>query len=163
MIEYKGPVAQIRRMFGMVLGAFVLVGCGDPIGAPCDFQGSGFTATNNCRYRCLEHRPIDCPGGARINPHICSGPQQCMPGSCTDGQVCVHTDDPFQKESFCVPADVCGVLGVEALADWEQATLQKSANTLRIWKEKQERREQWQKSNPNKVTKPATPDDVQKN
>lgn len=118
----------------------LLAGCGDPVGASCRFEGSGFTASDNCRHRCLQYREIVCPDGRAIRPQICSGERQCVPGSCPDGQVCYHVDDPFELESYCVPADVCGGQSARALERWEQASLATSRETLAEWQAKQQRR-----------------------
>lgn len=140
---------------GVWIGLLMLAACGDPVGSACDFVGSGFTASDNCRHFCLEHRAINCPDGAQINPHICSGKRQCDSGGCPDGQVCYHVDDPFNKESYCVPDDICGPQSPEVLAIWEKATLKRSDDTLREWEEKKERRRKWREENPDKITAPS--------
>ena len=120
----------------------LLAGCGDPIGTSCRFQGSGFTASDNCRHRCLEHRRIVCPDGRAIRPQICSGRRQCAPGSCPGGQVCYHVDAPFELESYCVPADICGSQPAGVLKRWEQASLATSRETLAEWQVKKQQRGQ---------------------
>lgn len=147
-------MAIVAMRISVGVGMLMLAACGDPIGSPCDFVGSGFTASDNCRHFCLEHRSISCPDGERINPHVCSGKRQCNPGGCPGGQVCYHVDDPFNRESYCVPDDICGPQSPEVLGIWEKATLKKSDETLREWEEKRERRRKWQEENPDKITAP---------
>ncbi len=131
--------------------ALLLFGCGDPIGAPCDFTGSGFTASDNCRHRCLEHRTIECPDGSEIKgPKVCSGRTQCDPGECGDGQVCYHVSDPFEKDSYCIENTMCGALETSELTAWEAASKSRSDELIKAWEEKQTRRT-------NAPTKPAEP------
>ncbi|MEM7099808.1 MAG: hypothetical protein AAF541_16190 [Pseudomonadota bacterium] len=133
------------------LGACIVLiaACGDPIGTACQFEGSGFTASDNCRYRCLEYRAISCPDGTQIQgPKICSGAQQCEPGSCPSGQTCYHVPDPFEKESYCLPADICGELSSHAIGLWEKESKAVSDELVAEWETKQARRQ-------NQVTSPA--------
>ena len=106
-------------------------GCGDPVGTPCVIQGSGFQASHDCRYRCLQYRSITCPDGSAVNPHICSGQEQCTSGSCPQGQFCYHIADPFNEESYCVPADVCGNIDQTRLSGWESDSAA-AAQALRL-------------------------------
>ncbi|MEM1230472.1 MAG: hypothetical protein AAGI15_08050 [Pseudomonadota bacterium] len=104
----------------LCLGAGLLSACGDPAGAPCAFEGSGFHASDNCRHRCLEHRTIHCPDGtAIVSPKVCSGPRQCSPGSCPVGQLCYHVQDSFSAESYCIDAGFCGLPDAAARSAWE--------------------------------------------
>lgn len=120
--------------------AVLLSGCsGDPIGTACKFEGSGFHASTNCQYRCLETRAIQCPEGNVIRPAVCSGTIGCQPGGCGPGQVCYTMQDPFEEESFCVTANLCGSYQATTLADWEQ-TSASSAATLRAEYEARKRR-----------------------
>lgn len=43
---------------------------------------------------------------------------------------CYHVNDPFEKESYCLPADICGQQSAAALAAWEQASLAISEKSL---------------------------------
>lgn len=130
-----------RTLFLTLLASLFLNGCGDPIGSPCDFTGSGFTASDNCRYRCLEHRTIACPDGSEVKgPKVCSGPTQCNPGECGDGQVCYHASDPFEKDSYCIESTMCGSLDSGELDAWETASKDQSDALIAEWKAKQKRR-----------------------
>ena len=120
--------------------ALLLVACGDPIGAACHFEGSGFTASDNCRHRCLQYRALVCPDGRTLKPQICSGEPLCEPGACPAGQVCYHVNDPFEKESYCLPADICGRQSAAGLAAWEQASLEISEKSVAAWEAKQQLR-----------------------
>jgi len=121
----------------------LLSGCGDPIGTTCDFQGSGFTAKDNCRHRCLEHRRIECPDGTAIQGlKICSGSRQCNPGNCPDDQACYHVADPFKKESYCLPVDICGELSAEQAMLWESSSKAKSDELIEKWKAKKRKLQQ---------------------
>ncbi len=132
------------HVFGLGLLA-ILAACGDPIGSPCEFVGSGFSAADNCAHRCLVHRTIHCPGGQIIQgPKICSGATQCDPGACGSGAVCYHTQDPFKKQSYCVPNDLCGELETDTLAEWEISSQQISQRLVADWELKQQRRKSTQ-------------------
>ncbi len=121
---------------------FCLAGCGDPIGAPCEFSGSGFTASDNCRHRCLEHRSITCPDGTVIQrPKICSGARQCEPGGCANGQACYHVSDPFNKESYCLPNNLCGPLSAEEIAFWESSSKAAADELIAEWEAKKQKRQ----------------------
>lgn len=108
----------------------VLTGCGDPIGTACEFRGSGFHASTNCTYRCLETRVIACPGGEQLRPPVCSGRTACQPGECPQGQICYHVQDPFEEESFCIEDTLCAGLSAAELQRWERET-QVTAAALR--------------------------------
>ncbi|MEZ5597869.1 MAG: hypothetical protein R3E84_16030 [Pseudomonadales bacterium] len=115
-----------RRLLCVVL-SFGLFGCKDPIGTTCSFEGSGFTASDNCRHRCLDTRSIQCPDGREIRPRMCSGAPGCEPGTCAANEVCYHVADPFEVESYCLPANVCGPLDADALADWSTHSMEHAA------------------------------------
>ncbi len=138
----------MQKLISLTL-LLLLFGCGDPPGTACSMTGSGFSASDNCRHRCLQHQNIVCPDGNSISPDICSGKRQCNPGGCPDGQLCYHVNDPFEKESYCVVADICGVQTLDVLAAWEQSSLKAAEESMAIWTEKQNRRGEL------KVTAPA--------
>lgn len=117
--RWPGMTASLASCLALSLS--LLVGCaGDPMGADCEFRGSGFHASTNCRYRCLETRAIECPDGALIRPAVCSGKTDCSPGDCAEGTVCYTMQDAFSEESFCIPRDLCGDYPENALAAWEK-------------------------------------------
>lgn len=88
----------------------VLAGCGNPVGTPCMIEGDGFHARHDCATKCLSRWAVNCPDGDRILPKVCAGASGCQPGSCPQGQVCYHFDDPFEERSYCVPDNICGAL-----------------------------------------------------
>lgn len=104
-----------------------LTGCGDPIGTACRFEGSGFSASDNCRYRCMAVRNIRCPDGTDIRPQLCSGKPDCTPGSCATGEVCYHVADPFNTESYCLPENVCGSFTPAELDAWSERSMLRAA------------------------------------
>ena len=148
----SGSPVRLVAVRHLLLVAIPLLtaGCGDPIGSACQFTGSGFQASDNCRHRCLQYRPISCPGGQQINPHICSGRRDCTPGSCGTGELCYTVEDPFNLESYCVPADVCGALTPSTIAEFEAASQSKAERLRAAYTEKQRRR---------KTAKPTTAPD----
>ena len=105
---------------------FVLSGCGAAPGDPCAIEGDGFQASDNCRYRCLQHRPITCPDRREINPQVCSGKPGCTPGSCGAGELCYTVFDPTNLESYCIPADLCGPLDEAQQQNLEAGSLQEA-------------------------------------
>lgn len=124
----------------LALCALLLSGCGDPIGTPCKFSGSGFTASDNCRYRCLEHRTIHCPDDTVLaGPKVCSGQRQCNPGECPNGQTCYHVPDPFKKESYCIDSNLCGDYSAAELSAWELDAKRISDEKIAAWQAKQQR------------------------
>ncbi len=130
----------MNKSFVVLALILVVGGCGDPIGSACKFTGSGFTASDNCRYRCLEHRSINCPDGSEIKgPKICSGARQCDPGGCTIGQACYHVSDPFNKESYCLPVNLCGDLSAEEIAQWELGSKTASDKLIAEWQAKKQK------------------------
>ncbi len=149
-LHMAGSALRLVHVAVLLLMLSLLAGCGDPVGAQCDFQGSGFTASDNCRYRCLEHRTIHCPDGTVVQgPKICSGATQCDPGGCPDDQACYHVRDGFKKQSYCVPTTLCGELAPAALAQWELDSKRLSDAMVEQWERKRER----MKNNP--ATAPA--------
>ena len=143
---------QALRALGFAV-LLCLAGCGDPIGTPCAIQGSGFHASDDCRYRCLQYRGINCPDGSAVNPHICSGEERCAPGSCPQGQICYHIADPFNEESYCVPADVCGSVDQSRLSQWESDSAA-AAQALRLeYLERQRLRSDGPTTKPERVEK----------
>ena len=139
--DTKSASAPYLAMISLLATALLTACGGDPIGAPCEFKGSGFSAGDNCRYRCLDTRQIICPDGSSLRPSQCSGASGCEPGGCPDGQVCYAIDDPFNRESYCVPADLCGGLSPAALDGWEQESFERAAATRALYEEKRRRRE----------------------
>jgi len=139
-------------LLAMLLGVITAAGCGDPIGSPCRFTGSGFTASDNCRYQCLETRNIVCPDGAQTRPQVCSGARHCSPGECPHGQVCYHVADPFEEQSYCVPETICGAYPTDALAKWSAQSVETAAALRDEYAERKARR----LANP-KPTSPAEP------
>ena len=129
-----------RYLLLALFPALLLAACGDPIGAACHFEGSGFTASDNCRHRCLQYRAVVCPDGTTLKPQICSGRPQCGPGACPAGEVCYHVNDPFEKESYCLPADICGRQSAAGLAAWEQVSLAISRQSIAAWEAKRQAR-----------------------
>ncbi len=98
-----------RLLVAALLALATLVACGDPIGTPCEFTGSGFHARDGCSGICLQVRPIVCADGEVVREDICSGATGCVAGDCPDGQRCYRgTHD----RSMCVPESLC-----EAWAD----------------------------------------------
>ena len=121
--------------------ALTLSGCGEPVGNPCEITGDGFHAKDPCRHQCLSRWSLLCPDQQRITPNVCTGTFACSPGSCPEGQLCYHDDDPFDDRSFCVPDKVCGTLTAAAASAWERATLARQQDVIGQREEKQARRE----------------------
>ena len=128
----------------------LLVGCGKPVGTPCQISGSGFTASHECRHQCLSRWTVTCPDGSRVTPGTCSGAFECTPGSCPEGQVCYHDNDPFDDRSFCLMANTCGVLSTTALQDWEHLSVARQHEVITARLEKQARQKKWREDNPDK-------------
>jgi hypothetical protein len=122
-------------LFGLTL---LLGACGDPIGSPCRFQGSGFQASDNCRHQCMQTRNVVCPDGTNLRPEICSGRSQCEPGSCPQGQICYHVDD-LNMQSYCILADTCGELAPDTLHEWELKSYAVNRATVDAWEAKKRR------------------------
>lgn len=96
--------ATSAPLAGLITALAWLVACGDPIGTPCEFTGSGFQARDGCRGICLQVRPIVCADGAIVREDICSGATGCVAGECPSGQRCYRgTHD----RSMCVPDTMC--------------------------------------------------------
>ena len=116
-----------QATFAVVL--LLLNACGgDPAGEACSIEGSGFTASHDCASRCLSRWQVNCPGGERVSPQVCAGRSGCEPGTCPQGQVCYHFDDPFELRSYCIPDDVCGQLaGDDQRRRWERDSMQAAA------------------------------------
>lgn len=139
-LRMAGSALRRSAVAALLLTLSLLAGCGDPVGAQCDFQGSGFTASDNCRHRCLEHRTIHCPDGSVVQgPKICSGATQCDPGDCPDDQACYHVRDGFKKQSYCVPTTLCGELAPAVKAQWELDSKRISDDLVKQWELKRER------------------------
>lgn len=123
-----------------VTALLLVAGCGDNIGAACEITGSGFTAKHNCRVKCLYYNDVQCPDGSTLKPQMCSGASNCNPGSCPDGQICYSYDDPFEKESYCVPATLCGEQTDAALAAWERESRRRADATREAMEQRMQRR-----------------------
>ncbi len=67
---------------------------------------------------------------------------QCDPGGCPDGQVCYHVADPFDKESYCLPAGICGPMSAGELAVWEATSRAKAEELIGQWQAKKQKRQQ---------------------
>lgn len=119
------------RVLISVLGlcaSLSLVGCGQPAGSPCAFQGDGFFSRHDCATQCLERWSVRCPDGSSLRPAVCAGREGCTPGSCPDGQVCYSFDDPFEERSYCIPDNVCGkTLPSESRLQWERVSADRAA------------------------------------
>ena len=126
----------VAKIIAMVAMTSLLLACGNSIGTPCSIQGSGFTASHDCSEKCLFYNAIHCPDGQTVVPKICSGAAQCKPGSCPDGQACYSYDDPFEEKSYCIPSNLCGVLSVEELSDWELSAQHRAGTRRAEWKRK---------------------------
>lgn len=120
--------------FRSTLAALTLlaaVGCGAGPGEPCATSGSGFTASDPCRSKCLDRWGIECPGGETIHPGLCAGREGCEPGACPDDQICYRFNDPFENRTFCIPRTVCP----DAPADedgrrrWEELSIERAEKT----------------------------------
>ncbi len=143
--------SRLRDLLALLALATLVVvpsGCGDPVGTECRISGSGFHARHGCRHRCLSRWQVSCPDGRRVTPNTCSGAFGCRPGSCPDGQVCYHDDDPFDDRSFCVVATTCGEIDRAALAEWERESLEAQERMRAEREAKQLRRERWRAQHP---------------
>jgi len=138
------------RTFVAALLILLAAGCGDTIGAACKITGSGFTAKHNCRVKCLYYNDVQCPDASSFKPQICSGASDCDPGSCPDGQACYSYEDPFEKKSYCVPANICGEQPDETLTAWELDSRRRADAVRQAMDERMQRR----RLNP-KPTSPA--------
>ncbi len=141
-----------------VIVVLLLAGWGGPASTPCLSKGSGLTASHNCRHRCLSRWAVSCPDGNNVTPNTCSGVFACSPGSCPEGQVCYHDTDPFDDRSFCIAADTCGNLSAAELQRWEVSTVAQQNKVIAARLEKEARRQQWRKENPDKPTTSAAQD-----
>lgn len=118
----------------LTLTVLLLAACGKPAGSPCSITGDGFTARHNCATKCLSRWTVNCPDGSKLTPNVCAGRQDCTPGSCPENQACYSFDDPFEKQSYCVPDTVCGApMTPAARARWEQDSSDAAAATRAAW------------------------------
>ncbi len=158
---FADDICNIRPM-KLLLGlsiTLLLGACGNPAGTACETEGSGFTASHDCKHRCLSRWGVICPDGSSVAPSTCSGSFGCSPGSCPDGQVCYHDVDPFDDRSFCIVSNTCGDLSKPALQEWELTSVARQQEVIEARLEKEARRKKWREENPdNLVTSPA--DDV---
>lgn len=142
--------------FGLVCAASLLLtlaACsGDPAGTPCETVGSGFTASHDCKHRCLSRWSVTCPNGDKVVPNTCSGSFECSVGSCPDGQVCYFDDDPFDDRSFCVMANTCGDATSDELRRWELQTRAVQAEVIADRADREARKAKWQAENPDAGT-----------
>lgn len=109
----------------------LLVSCGSTSGTPCETVGSGFTASHDCRHKCLSRTAIVCPDESRTLPKLCSGQLGCAPGGCEEGEVCYSVNDPFEQVSFCIPESVCGPMNPQEKTAWEVFSQQLAAQSRR--------------------------------
>ena len=146
----------------------ILFACGEPVGTECEISGSGFHAKDPCRHKCLSRWQLTCPDDQDITPNTCSGSFSCQPGSCPDGQVCYHDDDPFDDRSFCVAVSTCGDLSPEQQSAWELKTLARQEEVRKEREAKAARKAAWQAehgknpttpvvNNPNPASEAASP------
>ncbi|MEZ5573912.1 MAG: hypothetical protein R3E64_18140 [Halioglobus sp.] len=129
-------MSRILALFIVVYVVLLQSGCRDPIGTPCIIEGTGFTASHNCRGKCLYYNAVICPDGRAVVPKFCSGATQCEPGSCPDGQVCYNYDDPFDEKNYCIPDDLCGPMSSENRSAWEREALLRAQSTRAKWARK---------------------------
>lgn len=128
-IRGRPPVARSAPcVFLLGLAASLAVGCAKPAGAPCLITGDGFHARHGCATQCLSRWRVNCPDGGYVLPAVCAGRKGCELGSCPNGQVCYHFDDPFESLTYCIPDDVCGELSsAEVRARWERDAAEEAA------------------------------------
>lgn len=150
-----GTQLQRIRLWALLVLVGLLGACGDPAGTDCEIAGSGFHAKDPCRFKCLSRWQVICPGDRSITPSTCSGAFDCEPGSCPDGQVCYHDDDPFDDRSFCVMATTCGDLSPQELSAWELSTQARQQEVRREREEKEARRAAWQAEHGRNTSGPA--------
>ena len=120
-----------------------LASCGKPAGSPCAIEGSGFTARDPCANKCLERWTITCPGDRDVHAALCSGREECKPGTCPEGQACYSLDDPFDVVNLCVPIEACfeRTPSRDELLSWESGSFERSAATRAHYGEKKRRRD----------------------
>ena len=110
------------------------------MGAPCEITGSGFTASHDCRHKCLSRTAIVCPDETKTSPKLCSGVSGCQPGECGDGEICYTVNDPFEQVSYCIPDTVCGLSSVGEKKAWEAFANQVATQTRLQQEIKEQRR-----------------------
>ncbi len=89
----------------LILLLFFSVSCrNDPIGTPCVRKGDGFTASHNCKTKCLSIWKITCPDGSKGNSKVCAGNEGCERHGCSKGEVCYQTN--FDR-AYCIPESIC--------------------------------------------------------
>jgi len=141
---------HILKFAIVVIVSMGLFGCGDPAGTACDIKGSAFTASHNCRHKCLEYWQVRCPDGNQVTPGVCTGRSDCDVGGCPDDQLCYHFEDPFDVRSYCVPNNVCGAPPEPAAQlQWER-TAEARAAAMR-----EKRQQQFNPNRERKTTAPA--------
>jgi hypothetical protein len=127
----------------LLLPVLVLLGCGDAVGESCKLSSGalGFGFKSDCRTKCLELDDVTCPDGSTVRKAVCAGAEGCEPGSCGEGQVCYSFEDPFEKDFYCIPDDICGSspTAVEAAA-WEWASRERSDALRAKFEERAKRR-----------------------
>lgn len=125
------------RIMALIVTIFLLAACGKPAGSPCSITGSGFTASHDCKTKCLSRWGVNCPDGSRVTPGVCAGREGCTPGSCPDGLACYSFDDPIEERSYCLPETVCGsALSADARLSWEQHSADAAAAKRAAWSAK---------------------------
>ncbi len=122
----------MRHLF-LFLGfaLLTLASCGgSPIGDPCKLTSGalGFGFDDPCKTKCLEMEDITCPDGSTVRKAVCAGKAGCDPGSCPDAQACYSFEDPFDKDFYCVPDDICGAppATVDERLAWERESRERS-------------------------------------
>lgn len=128
-----------------VLALILLAGCGGSrIGEECKLTSGalGFGFDDPCRTKCLELEEVICADDTRVRKAVCAGREGCDPGSCGEGEICYSFEDPFDKDFFCIPDDICGsppATAAERL-DWELASRQRSDEMRSRFEAKRRRR-----------------------
>lgn len=130
------------RFAALGLALTLPAACGDPAGAPCTIEGSGFTARDPCANKCLERWTITCPGNRDVHASLCSGRETCEPGSCPEGQACYSFNDPFDVVSYCVPLEACFQDSIprNEIFAWEAGSFERSAATREHFDKKKRHR-----------------------
>ena len=121
-------ITALVRRSAWILG-FLLTACGDSVGEPCTFRGSGFTLRDSCRSKCLGLSTVVCPSGESVQPAVCAGLDDCEVGGCPQDQACYHFDDPFDVVAYCIPVTVCmgGSPRDATIREWEVAAERRAA------------------------------------